>query len=130
MTDTPEMAVSAYFDALNRSDADALAALFDDDGVVMADDAPTASGRQQIQSMFEAAFGAMSVAHQFHVDGTDQHGGLAAVLTHSEGTLTMLDAGTTIENAHRELFVLRNPGDGWRISQYMFNSVDNGAGSD
>jgi ketosteroid isomerase-like protein len=56
--------------------------------------------------------------------------GLAVVQTHSAGTLAMPGAGTTIENSDRELFVLRNAGDGWRITHDMFNSVENDAGTE
>jgi ketosteroid isomerase-like protein len=46
MGSNPEAVVSAYFDALNRSDAQALASLFQEDGVFMGEGAPPASGHE------------------------------------------------------------------------------------
>jgi len=51
------------------------------------------------------------------VDG----GGLAAVQTQTTGTVKLLASGSTISAVSRELFVLRRSGDGWRITDYMFN---------
>jgi uncharacterized protein (TIGR02246 family) len=124
MDTSPVAVISAYFEALNRSDPDALASLFDDDGVFMGDRAPSVSGREKIRGMAAEAFAAMRIDHQFDVDRVDANNGFAAVRTHSAGTLTMLATGTVIENAHRELFVLRDRGDGWRIADYMYNTVE------
>jgi uncharacterized protein (TIGR02246 family) len=129
MSNSPETVISAYFDALNRSDAQRLASLFDEDGAFMGNEAPTSNGCEQIRAMAEAAFNACSVKHQFSVDSVAERDGHAVVQTHSAGTLTVLGAGTTNENAHRELFVLRNRGDRWLITHYMYNSAERGGGS-
>lgn len=129
MAGSPESAVAAYFDALNRSDA-RLAALFDEDGRFMGDDAATAIGPDQIGEFVGAAFGAMRVNHNFEVDRVERRDGLAVVQTHSAGTLTMLAAGTTVQDAHRELFVLRDRDEKWLITHYMYNSAENGAGGE
>ena len=42
--------------------------------------------------------------------------------THSTGTITRLESGTTIKVRYRELFVLRRSSEGWQITDYMFNS--------
>jgi uncharacterized protein (TIGR02246 family) len=124
----PEAVVSAYFDALNRSDAQALASLFEEDGVFIGEGAPATSGREAIQEFAAAAFAVMRGSHQFEVDRVEQGDGLAVVQTHSAGTLTLLDSATTSDSAHRELYVLRSRGEGWRISQYMYNSAEVAAG--
>jgi uncharacterized protein (TIGR02246 family) len=129
MGSTPEATVAAYFDALNRSDAEALTSLFDEDGVFIGQGAPTASGRPQIRALAEGAFGAMRVDHEYEVDRIEQRDGLAVVQTHSHGTLTMLEPGTTVENAHRELYALRDDGERWLITHYMYNSASGGAGA-
>ena len=50
MGSNPEAVVSAYFDALNRSDAQALASLFEEDGMYIGEGAPPASGREAIRA--------------------------------------------------------------------------------
>lgn len=130
MHSSPEAAVAAYFEALNGADAATLASLFEQDGVFIGEGAPEATGADAIRAFAEAAFSTMRVNHEFEIDRVDRSDGLAVVQTHSAGTLTMLAAGTTIENAHRELYVLRDGADGWRIRQYMYNSAEAGAGAD
>jgi hypothetical protein len=46
---------------------------------------------------------------------------MAAALTHTAGTLTILATNNTMHAPSRELFVLRKAGNGWRITEYMFN---------
>jgi uncharacterized protein (TIGR02246 family) len=129
MSSTPEAVVAAYFDALKRSDAEALTSLFDEQGVFIGEGAPTGNGRSQIRALAEGAFRAMRVDHEYEVDRIEQRDGLAVVQTHSHGTLTMLEPGTTVQNAHRELYVLREQGERWLITQYMYNSASRGAGA-
>jgi uncharacterized protein (TIGR02246 family) len=129
MGSTPEATVAAYFDALNRSDADALACLFDEDGVYIGEGVPTASGRSPIRALTEGAFDAMRVNHEYEVDRIEQRERLAVVQTHSHGTLTMLESGITVENAHRQLYALCEDGGRWLTTHYMYNSASGGAGA-
>jgi uncharacterized protein (TIGR02246 family) len=129
MSSTPEATVAAYFDALNRSGAEALMSLFDEGGVFIGEGAPAASDRAQIRALAEGAFGAMRVDHDYEVDRIEQRDGRAVVQTHSHGTLTMLQPGTTAPNAHRELYVLRDDGEQRLIAHYMCNSASGGAGA-
>jgi uncharacterized protein (TIGR02246 family) len=129
MSSTPEATIAAYFDALNRSDAEGLTSLFDEGGVFIGEGAPTANGRSQIRMPAEGAFRAMRVNHEYEVDRIERRGGLAVVQTHSHGTLTMLEHGATVPNPHRELYLLRDDGEQWLITHYMYNSASNGAGA-
>ena len=129
MSSTPEAAVAAYFDALNRSDSEAITSLFDDEGVFLGEGAPTASGRAQIRALAEGAFQSMRVENSFDLDRIEQRDGMAVVQTQSHGTVTMLDSGTTLPSANRELYVLRHDGERWLITHYMYNSGSSGAGA-
>jgi uncharacterized protein (TIGR02246 family) len=55
-----ESTVRAYFEALNRSHADEVTALFAEDGSFIPDEGPMATGREQIRRAFEGAFRARS----------------------------------------------------------------------
>jgi uncharacterized protein (TIGR02246 family) len=119
---TPEDVVRGYFAAFNSSDVDGIVALFADDAVVMAHEFETAAGSAQIRAAFESALGAC-IEEAIDVDRIVERGELAVAQTHSTGTLTVLESGATIELSYRELFVLRRSSDGWRITDYMFNSA-------
>jgi hypothetical protein len=36
---------------------------------------------------------------------------------------------TTVQNADRQLYVLRDDGERWLFTHHMYNSADNGAGA-
>jgi uncharacterized protein (TIGR02246 family) len=118
---SPEAAVRAYFTALNAGDLDGILAVFADDGSVMADEFPSATGQEQLRRLFTAIFKARSFGRELHIDRIVEAGDLAAVQTHTTGTLTMVETNTTIEGLSRELWVLRRADSGWRIVDYMFN---------
>jgi uncharacterized protein (TIGR02246 family) len=120
---TPEDVVRGYFAAFNSSDVDGIVALFADDAVVMAHEFETATGTAQIRAAFEGAFARVRIQETIDVDRIVERGELAVAQTHSTGTLTVLESGTTLELSYRELFVLRRLSDGWRITDYMFNSA-------
>ena len=50
--DSPQATVLAYFDAINRGDADAIANLFAPDGRLLADEVPTLAGQEVIREAF------------------------------------------------------------------------------
>ena len=118
---SPEAVVRAYFTALNAADLDGIVAVFADDGSVMADEFPSATGQEQLRSLFTGIFRARSFGRELHFDRIIDEGDLAAVQTHTTGTLTILETNATIQGLSRELWVLRKADSGWRIVDYMFN---------
>jgi len=124
---SPEAAVRAYFTALNASDLDGILAVFADDGSIMADEFPSATGREQLHRLFTGIFKARRFGRELHIDRMIEAGDLATVQTHTTGTLTMLDTNTTIQGMSRELWVLRKADSGWRIVDYMFNRSERAA---
>jgi len=118
---TPEAAIQEYFNALNQSNLDGIVDVFDDDGSIMAQDFPTASGARGLRGFFEHMFKVRAFSRELHVDRIVDAGTLATVQSHTTGTVTALDTGASVELTSRELFVLRMVGDGWRIVDYMFN---------
>ena len=120
---SPEETVVTYFSKLNGSDAEGLSALFTEDGDFMGNGVPTASGRDNIRSFALAAFQAATHHHDYGIDRVERSETVAAVQTHSVGTVTPTGGGEATSSTHRSLFVLRRAGDEWRIAEYMYNSV-------
>ena len=121
---TIEAVVDGYLDSFNASSVDDLVRLFTPDGIVMADEMPSVSGRDQIRETFAGAFSAMRFSFEHAVDDVIVEGNIAVVRAHAAGTATVLAANTTIPMPdHRELFVLRRANAEWRISEYMFNTT-------
>ena len=112
--------VQAYFDAINRGDADAAADTFTHNGALMADEFDTLAGREVIRGALRGMLQDMKVAATPEIKEIREDGQWAFVQTSSTGTLQIVSAGITRPADHRELFVLKNT-DGWRIVYYMFN---------
>lgn len=120
--ETPEEVVHAYFDAFNRASVEDIFTLFADDATVMAEGTPSASGPAQLRATYEGFFSAFTVTEGVTVDRIRQEPDLAIVRTHSSGTITTKATGKSSPLALRELFALRRTPDGWRITEYAFNS--------
>lgn len=119
-----ENTVHAYFDAFNRSDVDSIVSLFTEDGTVMADGTPTATGHAQIRSTYQGAFESICVHFECVIDKVLEEGKMAIVQAHATGTITMLSTNSTnTAPQHRELFVLHKSDSGWKITDYIFNII-------
>jgi uncharacterized protein (TIGR02246 family) len=122
VVNSPEGIVREYFAALSQGDVESVVSLFADDGTVMAEGMSTASGTSALRAVYEYAAASMRIQEVCTVDSVVRDASVAAVRTHSAGTLTILESGTTRHVAFRELFVLRLTNGGWRILEYMFNA--------
>lgn len=113
--------IEQYIDAFNRADVTAIVSLFAEDAVVMAPDAPTVEGREQLTAFMNYGFSLVDIQAVIHFDEVVVNGDNAYVRTHSQVKVTDLKSGVPQSEEDRELFILRNDGDGWQISRYMFN---------
>jgi uncharacterized protein (TIGR02246 family) len=120
---TVESAVQAYFDALNRSDAEGITGVFAQDARLMADGVDTVTGRVAIRQLFETQFQALGFGRVLHIDLIREQGNVATARTNTTGTIKLLADGTQVPAVSRELFVLGRSGNGWKITDYIFNRV-------
>lgn len=119
--DRIKQVIETYIEAMRRSQAEVLASLFTDDGILMAVDAPTIQGAEQINAFFAHALGAIKIDGKINFDEITVSGEYAFVLTHSEVQITVKQANTISNEKNRELFVLKNDNGAWKIARYMFN---------
>src|SRR5690348_1398166 len=94
--DTVENAVRAYFEALNRSDIDGVVSVFAEDGSLMGDERETATGHLQLRRAFEGIFKTLSFQRELTIDSLREGAEMAAALTHTAGTLTLLATNHTM----------------------------------
>lgn len=120
MASAEEM-VRTYFTALNGADLDGIVGVFAEDGTIMADEAPTATGLAQIRATYAWAFQGMHFRREVHIDRLHEEGDVAVAQTHTTGTVSLMGDDRPVEAVNRELFVLRKGDAGWRVTEYMFN---------
>jgi uncharacterized protein (TIGR02246 family) len=115
--------VQEYIRQLNASDTRAIVDLYTDDAAFFQPDRPAAVGSQQLTDAYESAFAGIKANMTNHVDTILTDGDLAAVRSHTSGSITLLADGTVVPMACRELWVLTRSGGDWKIAQYMHQEV-------
>ncbi|TBD47073.1 YybH family protein [Rhizobium ruizarguesonis] len=113
--------VAKYIEVIARSTADELVSLFTEDGVIMAPDAPTMEGTEQLRAFFNHAFTTIKIDPKIYIDEVVVSGDYAFARCHSEVHVTLLEPKASHSEANRELFVFRKDGGEWKIARYMFN---------
>ena len=114
-----EAVTSSWSEAMNAKDWDALAALYTEDAVMMAPDAPAIEGRAAIREFFVAFPPVESI--QLDALDVDGRGDLAFV----RGTyiMTLVSEEGPVEDVGKYLEIRRREADGtWRLYADIFNS--------
>ena len=113
-----------YGDAANRSDAAAVAALYTEDGVLMAQNSPPQIGRAAVHAAYAGMAGTIKLDIAFAIAEirllTPEWAFLRSTST---GTIRMLAPGIDIPEANQELFVFQKDGADWRIARYSFSTT-------
>jgi hypothetical protein len=108
--DTPQAAVIAYFDAINRGDAEASANTFAPDGTLMAHEVPTLAGKEVIREALKGMFQDMKVVARPTIDEVREDGDWAFVQTSSTGLCrSCLPASLVPQTIGNSLFCAEAP---------------------
>ncbi len=115
--------VGDFMVAINRSDADAVAALYSSDAIRMPPDAPEVRGREAIRQNLQATFEAADIEVQVHVEETEFSGELASV----RGTFALIttpkDGSASAEIQGNWMRLMRREPDGrWLVARELWNS--------
>ncbi|MDT5074088.1 MAG: hypothetical protein QOH82_3408 [Mycobacterium sp.] len=110
-----------YERSLNDSDPVLAASCYAADGVFMPTTQPTATG-DGMRAAYEGIFRIVHLDVTFTIDelvvASDD---IAYALTRSNGTQTVLAAGTQSAESNREVFIFGREDGAWKIARYMFN---------
>lgn len=115
-----------YEAALNAADVDAIAALYADDAVFMAQHRMPAIGVGAIAAAYREIFGAIRLDIVFDIDEVVVVSPTVAYArTRSAGTTTILADGAQVSEGNQELFILirANTESAWRIGRYIFSTT-------
>lgn len=114
----------SYRDALLTSDVNKVMSHYTNDGVFMANNAPSTIGQEQIKGSYEFLFKTIQFSHiEFVIDEIVVNGDFAILRTHSKFNTLIHANGRTVSDEGRELFVLQKTKGQWKISRYMFNAM-------
>lgn len=118
-----EQLIFAYSDAFNSKNISKTVALYTSNGILMANNAPSAEGTAQLTASFDYLLKNFQITIQYVVDEVLVSGEFAYVRTNSEVNTTVKASGEQIVLENKELFVLRKQNGIWKISHYIFNNT-------
>jgi len=122
-----EKQIHKYIDVISRSEANLLLPLFTQGGIVMAPDAPTMEGFDQLRAFFDYGFTSIKLVPEVFIDEIVVDDDYAFARCHSEVRVTVLETNATHLEANRELFVFKKESGEWKIARYMFNKAPRAA---
>ena len=118
--------LSAYEEALNASNTEAVMPLYTDDGVFMPPNNPSAVGKTAVRQAYDAVFKAITLNVEFTVaELVKMSPERAFVRTNSAGTNKINATGATGAEGNQELFIFKKGTHGkWRIARYSFSTTN------
>jgi uncharacterized protein (TIGR02246 family) len=113
--------LTSYQAALGRSDADGIARLFTTDGVLMAQESPSAVGAEAVGQAYGAMFGVIGLDIRFEIaEVRPLAPEWAFARTTSTGTIEIKASGARLPEANQELFIFQKVDGTWKIARYCF----------
>jgi uncharacterized protein (TIGR02246 family) len=118
--------LSAYQDALNASNTEAVMPLYTEDGVFMPPNNPSAVGKAAVRQAYDAVFKTITLKVKFTVaELVMMSPEWAFVRTNSAGTNKINATGAVGAEGNQELFIFKKGVDGkWRIARYSFSTTN------
>ena len=113
--------LTSYQAALGRSDADAVTRLFTTDGVLMAQESPSAVSAEAVALAYGAMFGVIGLDIRFEIaEVRSLAPEWAFARTTSTGTIEIKATGARLPEANQELFIFQKIDGTWKIARYCF----------
>jgi uncharacterized protein (TIGR02246 family) len=117
--------LSAYNQALNSSNTNAVIPLYAEDGVFMPPYSPSAVGLAEVRKAYDAVFSAIKLTVKFNVEEiVEMSPDWIFARTNSAGTTLNHATGATSKEGNQELFIFRKEKDGrFKIARYSFSTT-------
>jgi uncharacterized protein (TIGR02246 family) len=118
--------LSAYNQALNSSDTNAVMPLYAQDGVFMPPYSPSAVGLAEVRKAYDAVFAAIQLTVKFQIaEIVEMSPDWVFARTNSAGTTLNHATGGISKEGNQELFIFRKEKDGrFRIARYSFSTTN------
>jgi uncharacterized protein (TIGR02246 family) len=118
--------LSAYNQALNSSDTDAVMALYAQNGVFMPPYSLSAVGFAEVRKAYDAVFAAIQLTVKFNIaEIIEMSPEWAFARTNSEGTTLTHATGKVSKEANQELFIFHKEEDtNFKIVRYSFSTTN------
>ena len=118
--------LSAYNQALNSSDTNALMPLYAQDGVFKPPYSPSAVGLAEVRKAYDAVFASIQLTVKFKIaEILEMSPDWVFARTNSAGTTLNHATGAISKEGNQELFIFHKEKDGkFRIARYSFSTTN------
>ena len=113
---------AVWFDHFNKGDADAMAALYAEDALVLPDKAPAKQGRAAFREYIAGEIASMKAAGLSFKDGGPSGAGVSGDLGWISGTYSVVDASGKAVDTGKYLSVHRRTNGKWLYIRDTWNS--------
>ncbi|MBB6462140.1 YybH family protein [Flammeovirga kamogawensis] len=110
-----------YEKALNAGDTPTIVTLYTKEGIFYPTTFPTATGSEQLSIAYDNVFKMIQLTVEFDIEEVVIRDDYAFARTQSKGKTLIHANGQIVEEANRELFILKKVDGEWKIDRYMFN---------
>ncbi len=111
-----------YQRGLNEGDVDLVRSVYADDAVFIGQPFPTATGQEEIVSLYADVFSKLDFNVKFDIQDIELSGDLGFVRTRSHGTIVPKGQEPEGGEGNREVFVLKKIDGEWKFYRYIFNA--------
>ena len=113
--------VDTYSRALQAADKAAILQLYTDESEIVPEGLPSVRGLTAIDQFYTDTFAAIRFENDLQVVRSEVRDDIAIVRSEQPIIVVSVADGTRTPSYFRELFVLRNTADEWRINTYMLS---------
>ncbi len=111
-----------YQRSLNEGDVDLVRSVYADDAVFIGQPFPTASGQEEIVTLYADVFSKLDFNVQFDIQDLELSGDLGFLRTQSHGSIVPKGQDPKGGEGNREVFVLKKIDGEWKFYRYIFNA--------
>ena len=111
-----------YQRSLNEGDVDLVRSVYADDAVFIGQPFPTATGQEEIVTLYADVFSKLDLNVKFEVQDIELSGDLGFVRTRSHDTIVPKGQEPEGGEGNREVFVLKKIGGEWKFYRYIFSA--------
>ena len=115
--------ISEYQIALNNEEIEKISTVYSKQAIFMPPEIPAINGVEEIVLTYEHLFSQFDFELEFDIKEVVISEDFAYVYSNSEGTIESSETEETSKN--QEIFILIKEGNDWKISRYIFNSLQN-----
>jgi len=112
-----------YRDAFNAADTSAIVTLYAPNGVLMPNNAPSATGAAELTKSFDSLLKNFQISIEYFIDEINGTEDYAFARTNSKVNTLITANGERIFLVNKELFVFIKLNSEWKIAQYIFNNT-------